>query len=151
MIKHVWLSLTNADGNMLRYSRTNYFTDNTAAIATHVAVLLVVWLSLTVIGFFKKNPKVWHPELALLLVPCTFWALTSCLMLYLYIRSMSQNAFLAACVLMGWYWMAVEDVFPKINAHVSMEDTFINLGKPSKWTATHGMLFQRALFYNKGC
>lgn len=72
-------------------------------------------------------------------------------MLYLYIRSMSQNAFLAACVLMGWYWMAVEDVFPKINAHVSMEDTFINLGKPSKWTATHGMLFQRALFYNKGC
>ncbi|KAJ7411355.1 hypothetical protein BTVI_50229 [Pitangus sulphuratus] len=52
----------------------------------------------------------------------------------------SQNVFLAACVLMDWYWMAVEDVFPKISVRVCMEDTFINLGKPSKWTATHGKL-----------
>lgn len=62
---------------------------------------------------------------------------------------MSQNVLLAACVLMGWYWMAVEDVFPKINAHVFMEDSFINLGKPSKWTATHGMLLQGTMLYNK--
>lgn len=84
-----------------------------------------------------------------LLVPCTSYALTSCLVLYLYTCSMSQNVFLAACVLMGLYWMAVEDVFPKINAHVSMEATFINLGKQSKWTATHGMLFQDPCFITK--
>lgn len=65
--------------------------------------------------------------------------------------SMSRNVFLAACVLMDWYWMAVEDVFPKISAHVFMEDTSINLGKPSKWTATHGTLSQGALFYRKVC
>lgn len=80
-----------------------------------------------------------------------FCALPHCLVSYLYIRSMSQNVSLAACVLMGWYWMAVEDVFPKTSAHVSMEDTFINPGKQSKLTATHGMLYQGVLFYNKGC
>lgn len=64
---------------------------------------------------------------------------------------MSQNVSLAACVLMGWCWMAVGDVFPKTNARVSMEDTFINLVKPSESTATHGMLFQRVSFCNKGC
>lgn len=147
MIVHVWLSLTNADGNMLRCSQTNYLTDNTVAVATHVAVIRVVWLSLTYsCGVLKKSES-----LAPLLVPCTSCALTSYLVFYLYIHSTSQNVFLAACALMGWYWMAVEDVFPKINAHVSMEGAFINLGKPSKWTATHGMLFQGALFCNKGC